>query len=382
MPEAKRLLLFCEYATLNGGERSLLSVLPNLIDHRYKVFVVLPDRGNLVDALRQFNVTVIPFEFYRLDGTRLDQTSLRLRLQTILQEVRPDLVHANSVSTSRLSGPVVRSLGYSSVGHLRDMIRLSKTALADLSCHTRLAAVSQATKNWYVDAGLTADSISVVYNGVDLHRFRPRQPTGFLHRQLDLPPTAQIAGAVGQIGMRKGLDVLLEAMSRVMSEHEQFHLLVVGERYSAKAEAIEFERSLHNRACEIPLRGRVHFLGYRTDVDQVLPELYLLVHAACQEPLGRVLLEAAATGVAIVATNVGGTTEIFPTDAGAAVLVSPEDPHALATAISASLADTVRCARLGAAARQRAESAFDTVQAARKLLDLYDLVTAGRTSSP
>jgi len=382
MPGAKRLLLFCEYATLNGGERSLLSVLPDIIDCRFEVFVALPGRGDLVDALRQFNVTVIPFEFHHLDGTRLDQASLRLRLQPILREVRPDLVHANSVSTSRLSGPVVRALECSSVGHLRDMIRLSKAALADLACHTRLAAVSQATKNWYVDAGLAGDSISVVYNGVDLQRFRPRPPSGFLHRQLDLPPNTQMVGTVGQIGMRKGLDVLLEAMRRVISRHEQCHLLVVGERYSAKAEAIEFERSLHNRACELPLRGRVHFLGYRTDVDEVLPELCVLVHAARQEPLGRVLLEAAATGVAIVATDVGGTTEIFPADARAAALVSPEDPHALAASISELLADAPRRVRLGSAARRRAESAFDTVRAAGQLVDLYDGMTGGRAHSP
>ena len=127
-------------------------------------------------------------------------------------------------------------------------------------------------------------------------------------------------------------------------------------------------------AQEPPLAGRVHFLGTRNDVPQLLPECALLVHAARQEPLGRVLLEAAACGLAVVATDVGGTREIFPTEADGAVLVPADDPVAIADAVTALLGDDARRAALGRAGRRRAEAAFDVHSAAARLIDLYQSV--------
>ena len=98
------------------------------------------------------------------------------------------------------------------------------------------------------------------------------------------------------------------------------HYVIVGQRHSEKAESRQFATigQGHARlACTQRARAapaRVHFLGVRNDVCRLLDELTLLVHPARQEPLGRVLLEAAAAGVAVIATDVGGTPEIFPPD--------------------------------------------------------------------
>ena len=77
-------------------------------------------------------------------------------------------------------------------------------------------------------------------------------------------------------------------------------------------------------------------MGVRSDVDRMLGEATLLVHPARQEPLGRVLLEAAAAGIAVVTTTVGGTREIFPPDRNAAILVPPTIPSRWRTQSSAS----------------------------------------------
>jgi glycosyltransferase involved in cell wall biosynthesis len=101
-----------------------------------------------------------------------------------------------------------------------------------------------------------------------------------------------------------------------------------------------------------------------------------LAHPARQEPLGRVLLEAAASGLAIVATDDGGTTEIFPPDSNAARCVPPGDGTALASAVLDSLADDAARRRMGAFARRRAVEAFDAKQAAAALLRNYRDVAA------
>ena len=104
-------------------------------------------------------------------------------------------------------------------------------------------------------------------------------------------------------------------------------------------------------------------------------ELAMLVHPARQEPLGRVLLEAAASGVAIVATDMGGTPEIFPPSLSAARLVPPDDVEALAEAILTVAGDPALRAQLSVAARHRAETAFDHRQATANLVRHYRELT-------
>ena len=219
--------------------------------------------------------------------------------------------------------------------------------------------------------GLAAPKCVVVNNGVDLAEFQPRPSTGYLHRELNLPANARLCAVIGQLGLRKGTDVALAAALQIAEQFTDVHWLIVGERTSTKDESREFEDLLRSVAADEPLAGHVHFLGSRADVPALLAECDLLVHAARQEPLGRVLLEAAASGMAIVATDVGGTREIFPTDANAAILVPADDRSALANAIGSLLADDQRRHELGAAARQRAESAFDIRNAAANLVEQY-----------
>lgn len=367
MPE---ILLLCEYATLNGGERSMLATLDGVRQAGFTPVVMAPTEGPLPDALSAHDIEHLRFEFVAVDGTRLPQSRLRENLCSVLARRRPSLLHANSLAMGRLSGPVAAALKLLSLSHLRDIIRLSAQAVADLNLHMRLLAVSNATRAFHVSRGMAAEKLYTVYNGVDLHEFLPRSPTGYLHQELGLPVRIRLIGTIGQIGLRKGQDVLLCAAAQIADRWPEAHYAIIGERHSGKDESRQFERGLHD-ALHGPLAGRVHFLGVRGDVARLLSELTLLVHSARQEPLGRVLLEAAASGVAIVATDVGGTSEIFPPETEAARLVPPDDSDAMAGAISELLGDPARQRRLAMAARRRAEEQFDVRRAVSELLRHY-----------
>jgi glycosyltransferase involved in cell wall biosynthesis len=191
-----------------------------------------------------------------------------------------------------------------------------------------------------------------------------------LHREIGIPPSAPLVGFVGQIALRKGLDVLVDAARIVCAKLSDVHFVVIGRRFSQKRESREFESAMSHAARE-DLSGRLHLLGERSGIERTLPEFTLLVHPSRQEPLGRVLLEAAACGLPIVATRVGGTEEIFPPEAKAAKLVPAGDGLALATAIEELLADAGLRSRFGATARRRAEESFDIRTSAEGLLGHY-----------
>ncbi|MBI3461553.1 MAG: glycosyltransferase family 4 protein [Planctomycetes bacterium] len=360
-----------EYPTLNGGERSFLSVLPGLRASGFQIIAAVPANGALAAALAEQGVPVEPFDCIGPDGTRRPLAQLRERLADVLRKVRPALLHANSLSMGRLSGPVAAKLEVPSIAHLRDIIGLSRQAVADLSCHRRLLAVSIATREHHVVQGLAPERVKVLYNGIDLEKFAPRPPTGWLHQELGIPRERLLIGTIGQIILRKGQDVLAQAAAELAEELPNVHYLIIGARYSQKQEAVEFEQGLHQRFSAAGLAGRVHFLGVREHLEQLLPELSIVVHPARQEPLGRVLLEAAACGRAVIATDVGGTREIFPAQPQSAWLVPANDHRSLTAAIRVLAANGSLRERLGAAARERMVQAFDLRTAAEGLVESY-----------
>jgi glycosyltransferase involved in cell wall biosynthesis len=354
-----------------GGERSMLSTLPAIAADGFEILVAAPPCGPLADELRARGLTQLPWLTHDGLGKRRPLDRLREDLANLVLQARPNLIHANSLSTARISGPVATTCDVRSIGHLRDILNLATQAVKDLNTHYRLVAVSRATRDFHVAQGLTAPKCVVVNNGVDLAEFQPQPATGYLHREINLPANARLCAVIGQLGLRKGTDVALAAALQVADQFSDVHWLVVGERTSTKDESREFEDLLRSIAADRLLAGHVHFLGSRTDVPALLAECHLLVHAARQEPLGRVLLEAAASGRAIVATDVGGTREIFPIEANAAILVPADDRSALADAVGSLLSDDERRHQLGAAARQRVESAFDIRNAAANLVEQY-----------
>jgi glycosyltransferase involved in cell wall biosynthesis len=370
----RRLLILCEYPTLLGGERSMLATLPAVAAAGFDIQVAAPTDGPLADALRAAGVAHVPWHAHDGRGERLWLEQLRTELADLIRRCEPQLVHANSLSTSRIAGPVTAQLELPSIGHLRDIVRVSGQAVRDIDQHRRIVAVSQATRDFHVARGLTAEKCIVSHNGVDLKLFHPQPPTGYLHRELQLPPSAPLIATVGQIGLRKGTDVLVAAAQEVTADLPDAHWLIIGERTSNKDESREFEAALRAKAERTPLKGRVHFLGRRDDMATLLPECTLLVHAARQEPLGRILLESAASGLAVVATDVGGTREIFPPESESAHLVPADDVGALRAAMRVLLSDDERRRALGAAARRRAEEQFDVRHAASRLIDIYESV--------
>jgi glycosyltransferase involved in cell wall biosynthesis len=363
-------VLLCEYPTLNGGERSMLATLDGVDRAGFRVTAVAPPDGPLAGALRFKGIDLVPLGDLDSQSNRPSQAERREELAAIVAHLHPDLVHANSVSMGRLSGPVVAAAGARSIAHLRDIIKLSGQATADLNRHTRILAVSEATRAAHVACGLDPAKAFALHNGVDLEQFHPRPATGWLHRELGLPHQARLVATIGQIGLRKAQDVLAQAAALVAAEQPDVHWLILGERSSEKAESLRFEANLKEAATGV-LAGRFHLLGRRNDVDRVLDEITLLVHPARQEPLGRILLEAAAAGLAVIATDVGGTREIFPAESDAAWLIAPNDPKALAEATGELLRDEPRRCQMAAAARRRAEEAFSIDRAVAGLVGHY-----------
>jgi len=355
----------------------MLAIFDQLAATRDWDFVALaPQHGRLADALRRRSLRHVPFDVRAPDGQRHPREQLCAVLLEALGTIDHDLLHANSLSMGRLTGAVASELRQPCTAHLRDIMNLSGAAIAELNCNRRLFAVSQATRDHHAEQGLQPDRIRVIYNGVDCRSFSPRRKSA-LRQEWRIPESAFVALTIGQIGLRKGQDVLAEAAVVASDTARNIHYVVVGERNSSKAESIAFEQNVMARFDDAGLAQSLHRLGYRTDMPDIYGSVDLLVHPAQQEPLGRVLLEAAAMGLPIVATEVGGTAEILRNGVSAR-LVPANDPYALAQAIIEMQVDQSLRERCAAAARECVMERFSIERAAQSLSAAWqDVLAAG-----
>ena len=368
---ARRVLVFAEYGVRNGAENSWLAIARVLKRRDWEFVVATPDETEFADVVSAEFETV-SLSLHEPSGTRKSQQEIRLEISHTITSVAPNLVHCNSLSTSRLCGPVTKELGIPAAGHLRDILKLSKQAVTDINCLDRIIAVSNATRDFHIAQGMDAQKTKTIYNGVDLNRFRSGLPTTSFKSEMELPNDARLVCCIGQIGMRKATDVVIRCFHTLHERSDDnLFLAIVGQRNSQKQEAIEYEQHCHDLVQEFGQTDRIFFSGRRNDVASLLNESDLLLHAARQEPLGRVLLEAAACGCPFVATDVGGTGEITAGLESLGLLCPVDEPNTMAVQALRLLNEKASYNEVSHKLREQAVRRFDALNAATATERLY-----------
>jgi glycosyltransferase involved in cell wall biosynthesis len=231
---------------------------------------------------------------------------------------------------------------------------------------TNSAAVAAA---WRPDGN--AQRVRPLGNPVDLVRFHPDVDGARIRAELGIPDDVPVVGMVAHLTPWKGHEDFLSVAAKVPGAR---CLVSGGDIYETEGHAGYLER-LRRRAVDLGLGGRVHFLGNRDDVPEVLAALDVLVHCpTAPEPFGRSVAEAMAVGKPVVAARAGGLPEIVEDDV-TGLLVPPGDVTACATAVTRLLSDPALRARMGAAGRRRAEFLFAPAPHAEQVMRIYREIT-------
>lgn len=217
-------------------------------------------------------------------------------------------------------------------------------------------AVSEKIKNELVeDVGIESDRIRVILNGVDVQEFVP----GATDRQkLGLPEDVTLALFAGDIRTnRKNLDTVLHALVQV----PELHLAVAGNTDGSPYPEL---------AASLSLSERVHFLGFRRDIAQLMQTADLFVFPSRYEACTLVMMEAMASGLPVITATTAGGAEIVTPDCGF-VLADSDDTNALAQALSILKSDRHLRQKMGQAARTIAEQNTWTSKA-QSYVDLFE----------
>jgi len=376
----QHVLVLFEYATLNGGEHSFLAVLDELQRSRSVfslelVMTAIVPNGPLRQRLQQRKITTIECDLSAVKPEKRNE-HLAMVLQATIQKTEATLVHANSLAMGRRLGAISSEISCATTCHFRDIIKLSNKAISDLNCLSSIVAVSDATRLFHIQQGIESSKIETIFNGIDCEKFAPRTRTGSLCHELNLPETTPLALTIGQICMRKGHNDIAQAMVILKDRCPKLHWIIAGERHSTKAESIAFDEQIDRTLESADMLDRRHRLGFRADIPLLLNEVDLLVHAARQEPLGRSLLEAAASAVPIIATDVGGTNEIL-TNTLTARLIPPGDPMAIAKAIEVTVKHRKEAKTMAQLARTFIQQRFTPRESAMKLVEFWKTAMQG-----
>lgn len=215
---------------------------------------------------------------------------------------------------------------------------------------------------------IAGDVIEAIGNGVDATRFLPGSSEQRLRtrRELGTPENAVVIMMVGRLVAEKGYPELFAAMKNVDA-----HLWVAGARLESD-HADSVDAALATIAADPDLSARIHLLGERDDVPDLLVAADIFTLPSHREGMPRSIIEAMMTGLPVVATNIRGSREEV-VDGKTGLLVPVNQTDALASALSALAADPARRTTLGAAGRDRALDLYDETRVIARQLEIMKL---------
>jgi phosphatidylinositol alpha-mannosyltransferase len=230
---------------------------------------------------------------------------------------------------------------------------------------TAYVTVSDSLRQDLERHGVPAARIAVVRNGIDTAVYE-RGDRAWLRAELGAGERQALVGTVALLRPRKGIEVLLQSVPLVVDSVPEALFVIVGE-----AEDPGYADKLVAVCHDLGIADRVRFLGFRTDIPDVLAALdAFLLPSLFGEGLPMVVLEAMAAGRPVVATPVEGITEVV-TDGVTGVLVPCGDAEALARAVVDLLEDTQRRDRIARSGQQLVRECFSGTAMARQVEQVY-----------
>lgn len=359
---------------VGGAEVNVVALLPQLVAHDITPVVVTLSRHSdsfLADRIAQEGCQRIDIGARRL----FDVAAIR-RLRALLRSERIAVLHAEDVYSVIVGALAVRGtdtrfvLTRHVLGHDRRPRREAvKAFLAYLAARRADAviAVSQAVRTKFAaQAHMQSSRITVIHNGLELAPFEELEDRAATRDRLGWSETRPTISIVGVMRQCKGHDTLLAAVPAIRDAFPDLAVKIVGGGEVPPALQTQIDA----------LAGTVELVGERSDIPAVLAATDIVVQASRSEGLPTVMMEAGAAGVAVVASDVGGTSDVVE-DGSTGVLVPAEDPQALAAAVVQLLGNPERRRSMGLNARTSIRQRFSLDRQAQLTADLYRRLAVG-----
>lgn len=367
-------LLVDSASELGGAQRSLLELAVALQARGLSLQAAVPD-GALRTALQAAGVSV-----HRIPAARLHRwlsprtltelalfSSAILRLARLVRTVRPAIIHANGLTAALQAVCVHRQIPV--LWHVRDL-NMRHAVVRYLS--RRVACLVGISESVAEHLSVLVPSsqrrkVRLVRNGIDVTHFRPGDRAA-ARRMFQLPLDAPLVGMIAHLVPWKKHTRFLELAVAIHKTRDDVRFVLAGR--DLFHDHPQQRALLEAQIAAAGLTGIITWVRELDDVAPLLPALDLLVHPAVNEPFGRILCEAMAAEIPVVAINRAGPGCIVP-HGQAGYLVHPNDTTALVRQILLLLQHPETSRQMGVAARQHVLANFDITRTAAEVHALY-----------
>jgi len=299
----------------------------------------------------------------------------------IIKKEKMDIVHTHTVRSNLVGRLAAVASGRKCVTHLhspvsRDFADLRRGRINEfIDSLTRPAAslyiaVSDSLKGEMIKKGMPRDKIVTVHNALDLESLaQSAKEDAGIRKEYNIPEDAFVLVMVALLRPRKGADLLIQAMKKVLKQSPNAYLLLVGS--DDISEEPGHGRKLRELAHGLGMNGNVIFTGFRDNIQSIMKECDLMVlPSRFGEGLPMVILEAMAAGLPVVASRVEGVPEVIE-DGVNGFLVDPGDVEELSENIINAMRNPHLLRDVAKSAGERVSSDHNGYVQARKIEELY-----------
>jgi len=354
---------------VGGAEETVLNLVRRLPPRFESRVCCIVKEGPIGEEIRK---TGVAFDVLGLNpGWRQPLDVAKMR--AYLRSTQPDIVHTFLLTASlygRLAAilarvPVVIGTEVNVYERKQPHHVIAERLL--MAGTDRVVASAKSVRDFYIrQVHANPEKVDVIYNAVDFTQARPTMSRAATRTALGVPLVAPVAGIIARLTEQKGHRFLFEALAS-RPELSSVHLLVVG--------GGELDRTLERRAHELGLAPRVHFLGARRDLGDLLAAMDVFVMPSLWEGLPLSMVLAMGAGLPVIATAVAGIPEVI-VDGQTGLLVPPGDSAALGEALSRLFTDEALCAQLGRDAQAAVLPRFGVDKYVESIVGLYDRLLA------
>lgn len=360
-------ILHSESSTGWGGqENRTMNELVSMRERGHELAVVSRPGARIIERAKEAG-----FETFAVDMRGAIDFPAIFKLRGVMKRFKADIVNTHSGRDTQLAGMAARSI----LGKRPRIVRTRHLALPITSKFSysvlpdHVVTVSKFVENYLVEAGIPRDVITTVTTGVDFSRYDRATVQGNLREALGLAADTLLIGTVAILRAKKGHAEILDAAPEILKRFPRAHFVFAGDGPQTE--------NLKARIAADGLGERVHLLGLRRDVTNVLASLNVFVLPTHQEALGTAFIEAGAMGLPIVASRVDGVPEVV-IDGETGLLVPAQDGKALIEPISRLLADAAYRQGMGANAAEFVRRKFSREVMAQGMERLYQRLLEAR----
>ncbi|ALS97653.1 TIGR03088 family PEP-CTERM/XrtA system glycosyltransferase [Lacimicrobium alkaliphilum] len=360
-----------------GLENGVVNLVNRLSQEGYRHSIITQKGVNPEFAKR---VTANNVDYHDLNKAEGNDFSMYLRLNSLLKRLRPDILHTRNLATlesqvvgwwrripTRIHGEHgwdVSDIGGTNPKYQR-LRRLIKPFV-----HQYVALSGEARDYLLHKIKVPPQRIHHICNGVDMDRFStPPLPVSPFPEQ-QLPPQALVFGTVGRLAEVKDQGTLIEAFALLCSRYPQhpLRLMLIGDG--------PMRGKLEQQAKEAGIAEQIWFAGDRADVPALMSKMQVFVLPSLAEGISNTFLEAMASGLPVIATNVGGNPDLMPPEHKHSHLIGVQDTQGLMQAMSRYIDNPDMITEDSALVRKHCQSHFSLANMVAKYHQLYQSQTA------